>query len=289
MVIHLAADLRSEPEMAAPVAVQGAEHTLVLDHFLQSRHHRHRRFFFHQLRIVDRAGGVVQNHDQVVPALILKPLVAAAVDMQQHPWQRTPLTPFAMHPALPAPRHQPRSLQRLLHPGVTQFDPVFGLQLLVKMLHVQIKIFFPVEPQYLLYRLHRNASVRGFATAPVEQPVIAKLFIAFPPASHVPVADAQDLRRLPPGNLLCHRLQHHVLYFHCPLHRGPRVTIHAWHGLLPSPPAKRTYHVLSQPDISCATDTGRRTTWGPSGTSGTLRRRWAPEFGNTDSWRGYRR
>ena len=55
-------------------------------------------------------------------------------------------------------------------------------------------------------------------------------------------------------DLLRHRLQHHVLYFHRPLHRGLRVGIHASHGLLSSPPAKRTYHVLSQPDISCATD-----------------------------------
>ncbi|HEV7218751.1 MAG TPA: hypothetical protein VGN39_07740, partial [Terriglobales bacterium] len=38
-------------------------------------------------------------------------------------------------------------------------------------------------------------------------------------------------------------------------HRGLRVGNHAAHDLLPSPPAKRTYHVLSQPDISCATDT----------------------------------
>src|ERR1035441_594414 len=72
-----------------------------------------------------------------------------------------------------------------------------------------------------------------------------------PPA---PPADAQYLRRLPPGDLLRHRLQHHILYFHRPLHRGPRISLHAPHGLLSSPPAKRTYHVLSQPDISCATD-----------------------------------
>jgi hypothetical protein len=43
----------------------------------------------------------------------------------------------------PAARHQPRSLQRLLHPGVTQFDPVLGLQRLVKVLHVQIELLFP--------------------------------------------------------------------------------------------------------------------------------------------------
>jgi len=45
-----------------------------------------------------------------------------------------------MRPALASSPHQARSLQGLLHPGVTQFDPVLGLQLLVKMLHVQIEI-----------------------------------------------------------------------------------------------------------------------------------------------------
>src|ERR1035441_2805848 len=78
--------------------------------------------------------------------------------------------------------------------------------------------------------------------------------VALPNPPHVPVADAQYLRRLPPRDLLRHRLQHHVLYFHRPLHRGPRISFHAPHGLLSSPPAKRTYHLLSQPDISCATD-----------------------------------
>src|ERR1700756_1113006 len=37
-------------------------------------------------------------------------------------------------------------------------------------------------------------------------------------------------------------------------HRGLRVTEHACHVLLPSPSEKRTDHVLSQPDISCAND-----------------------------------
>src|SRR5437899_7457393 len=123
------------------------------------------------------------------------------------------------------------------------------------MLHVQIEIRLPVEREYLLHRCHRHPPARRLPPPPVEQPVVTLFDVALSPTPHVPVADPKDLRCLPPGDLLCHRLQHHVLYFHCPLHRGLRVTIHAWHGLLPSPPAKRTYHVLSQPDISCATDT----------------------------------
>src|SRR5713101_4357234 len=123
------------------------------------------------------------------------------------------------------------------------------------MLHVQIEILLPVEREHLLHRRHRHPPSRRLPAPPVEQPVVTLFDVALSPTPHVPVADPKDLRRLPPGDLLRHRLQYHVLYFHCPLHRGLRVRIHACHGLLPSPPAKRTYHLLSQPDISCATDT----------------------------------
>src|SRR6516225_5249301 len=203
---------------------------------------------------VDLARGIVQNHDQVVPAFVLKPLVPAAVDVQQHPRQRPPLPPFAMRPALASARHQARSLQGLLHPGITQLDPVLGLQLLLKVLHVQIEVLLPIQRKHSLHCGHRHPSTRRLAPPPVEQPVVALFLVALATTPHVPVADAQNLRRLPPRDLLRHRLQHHILYFHRPLHRGLRVGIHASHGL-PSPPAKRTYHVLSQPDISCATDT----------------------------------
>jgi hypothetical protein len=44
--------------------------------------------------------------------------------------------------------------------------------------------------------------------------------------------------------------QNHFPYLHRPLHRGLRVGLHAPLGLLLVPPAKRTDHVLNQPDIS---------------------------------------
>src|ERR1700722_19709158 len=162
-----------------------------------------------------------------------------------------------MHAAFPSTPHQTRSLQRLLHPGVAQLDAVLGLQLLVEVLHVQIEILLPVECEHLLHRRHRNPPMRRLAPSPVQQPVVPLFLIALPPPPHVPVTDPQDLRRLKPGNLLRHCLQHYILYFHRPLHRGPRISFHAPHGLPPSPPAKRTSHLLSHPDISCATDIDR--------------------------------
>src|SRR5205807_5725731 len=110
----------------------------------------------------------------------------------------------------------------------------------------------------VLWRL----TVRSYCCAKVRSSVsptiVAKFLVALAPAPHVPVADADNLRCLPPGDLLGHRPQNHFLYFHRPLHRGLRVKEHVRHVLLLSPPAKRTFHVLIRPDISCVNDTCSR-------------------------------
>jgi hypothetical protein len=61
-----------------------------------------------QLRVVDLAGGVVEDHGQVVPALVLKPLVLAAIDVQQHP--RSELWFFANSHLNPLSAHRRPSL-----------------------------------------------------------------------------------------------------------------------------------------------------------------------------------
>jgi hypothetical protein len=123
--------------MPRPVAVQRTEQTLSFDHLPQGRHHRPRRFLLHQLRVIYLAGGVIQNHHQVVPALVLKPLVLAAVDVQQHPRQRSPRAPPPMRPTPLTALHQPGPLQRPLYPGVAQLDPMLLSQLLVKVPYVE--------------------------------------------------------------------------------------------------------------------------------------------------------
>jgi hypothetical protein len=81
MGIDFASGFGREPEMAAPIAIQRAEGSFALDYLFQPRHHRQRRFFFRELRVVDLAGGIIQDHNQVVPALILEPLMTAAIDV----------------------------------------------------------------------------------------------------------------------------------------------------------------------------------------------------------------
>src|SRR5437667_10061663 len=162
-----------------------------------------------------------------------------------------------MHSSLAPSPHQSGTLQRQLHPAVAQLDLMLVLQLLLEMPHVQIEIPIAVEPQHLLHSRHRHPFRRGLALPPVEQTIIAKRLVTLSPAPHLPITNADDLGRLPPRNLLRHGPQNHFLDFHRPLHRGLRVREHASHVLLPSPPAKRTDHLLSQPDISCASDSDR--------------------------------
>src|ERR1700730_5600872 len=107
----------------------------------------------------------------------------AAIDVQQHARQRTPRSSFAMHPAFPSPLYQPDSLQGQL----------------------QIEILLAIQPQYLLHHGQRNSFRRWSSSSAIEQTDVAKLLIALPPTTHVPVADADDLRRLPPGNPFRHR------------------------------------------------------------------------------------
>src|SRR5208337_943141 len=129
------------------------------------------------------------------------------------------------------------------------------------MAHVQVEILLPVQLQYLLHFRQRHPFGRRLAPPPVIQTANPKFLIALPPAPHLPVADADDFCRLPPGDLPGDGSQNHFLYFHGPLHGGLAVRDHVLHALLPLPPAKRTLHVLIQPDISCANDMTHFFTW----------------------------
>jgi hypothetical protein len=51
-------------EVTAPIAVERAEQAFAFDHLAHRCHHRARGFLLHQLRVVNLAGGVVQNHEQ---------------------------------------------------------------------------------------------------------------------------------------------------------------------------------------------------------------------------------
>ena len=70
-------------------------------------------------------------------------------------------------------------------------DPVLGAELLVKMAHVQVKVLLPVKPQHLLGLRQWHTLLAWPAAPPVDQSVVAVLFIALSPTPHLSVADAE--------------------------------------------------------------------------------------------------
>jgi hypothetical protein len=90
--IDLPSRARGPKEVTGAVAVQGTENSFRFHYLAQSSQYRHRRFLFHQLRVIDPVRRIVQNHQQVTPAIILKPVaiilkrvMPAPIDVQQHP------------------------------------------------------------------------------------------------------------------------------------------------------------------------------------------------------------
>src|ERR1700730_3260416 len=99
----------------------------------------------------------------------------------------------------------------------------------------------------------KMSGLGGRLAAPVKQPAKAKLLVALPPASHVPVADADNLRRLPPSDLLRLWLAQILPSLSLPAHRGLRVGDDVVHAP-PLTACQADRHLLTHPDISCAND-----------------------------------
>src|SRR5437879_12905520 len=137
-------------------------------------------------------------------------MVFAAVDVQHHPRQRTPRTPVAVNPAPGLALPQAGCLQRLLHPRIAQPDLMFLDELLMEVPHVQVEVLVPVETEHLVGLLLRHPPA-AWLPPPVKQALVAFFFITLPPSSQLPLADADQLRRLPPLDLPRGGSQQHFL------------------------------------------------------------------------------
>jgi hypothetical protein len=131
-----------------------------------------------------------------------------------------------MNPSLAALLHQPCPLKRQLYPYGAQLDPFFFSQLLGEGPHVEIEILLPLQTPDPFHHLHGNPSRARLALAPVVSALVSVHVIAPTPTPHLAVADAPNLRRLPPTNLLRQRSQDHCLNLPGPLHADLAVTLH---------------------------------------------------------------
>src|SRR5664280_2809703 len=58
----------------------------------------------------------------------------------------------------------------------------------------------PGRSQHLLHLRHRHSMGRRLASSPLDQSILAELFVALPPTPHMPITDADDL------GSLCHQV-----------------------------------------------------------------------------------
>src|ERR1700678_4389528 len=107
-----------------------------------------------------------------------------------------------MHPTLPLPAHQTRSLQGLLHPAIAQLNLVLRSQLLVEMAYVQIEILLPIQAEQLLDHNQQHPLGTRLSQSAIEQAVISNLLVAPVPSPHLSIGYPDDLGGLPPANLL---------------------------------------------------------------------------------------
>jgi hypothetical protein len=105
MLVDFLALLHRQEEVSPAITVERTEQPFVLDHFTQTCHHGPHRFFLYQLRVVDLASGIVQDHDQVIPAVVIEPAMLTPIDMQQHPWHRASCPPTSVGTSFPALGH----------------------------------------------------------------------------------------------------------------------------------------------------------------------------------------
>ena len=120
-------------------------------------------------------------------------------------------------------------------------------KLFLKMPHTKIKILLPVQDEHLLGHPQRHAPRRRLSAAPVVKTVVALVPIAVVEPTQLPRAQAQDLGRFKPMNLLADGPQNHFLYLHRPLHRGLGVDRPGdlpEGGLPQAACEKRIFHVL---------------------------------------------
>src|SRR5437016_3654575 len=109
-----------------------------------------------------------------MPPLVRKPLVLARVNVQEHPRQWTALTPLAVRAPPRLPLDEASALEHAFRPRVAHRDGVLTSELLVEVLHVEIKVLLAVEAQDLFKHSTGHPARAGLAAPPVEQSMEAE-------------------------------------------------------------------------------------------------------------------
>ena len=142
---------------------------MLANHLAQRLERRRRPFLLDQKHRVDLARRIVHRHDQIHRRQTLEPGVPRAVLVQQHAPQRPARPLLAMRRTLRRLPHQARRVQRQLRHRVAQHVAVPLHQLLVEVLHREVRVLVPIQAQHPLQLLAPAPAAAIAAQAPVHQ------------------------------------------------------------------------------------------------------------------------
>ena len=217
--------------MGAAVRIERAEQAVRRNHLAQCAQRRGGAFLLDQNHRIDIARRIIERHDQVHRRPAFDPDVARAVLMQHHARQRAPLPLLTMGAAAARRLHQVGSVQMELGHRVAELVAVPLRQLLVKMLHREIRILVAVKPQHPLQLFLRCPPRRSPAHSPIGKPGFALILVTRCPAleraymhpQHLSRLLLRDLSALVPVQQTRKTHPTHTLVYRCRAHRAPFV------------------------------------------------------------------
>jgi len=192
---NLPAGLGRVEIVTASVGAEGAKQPVPPDHLAQAPQARSGAFLVHQEGRVDRACRIIERHHQIVlPAR--QPGMGRGVLVQHHPNHRPARPLLAMRPTLRRHPHQPGPPRMNLGHRVAELVIMPFHELLVKVLHREIRIAAPVQIQHPRDLRYARAPIGRSAEPTINQ--ARRPFVPQPvtPPPKRPLADPQNLRRL---------------------------------------------------------------------------------------------
>jgi len=252
MFIHLFPFLHRDEKVTPPVAVQGAEQSLLFDHLRASRPSpsasippppiaRSRSHWWRRSRITIRS-----YQRSSFSQRCLLPSMCSSIPGKGRRGRLRRCGPRLC-------RWPPsRSLQRFLYPGVAQLNTVLLPQLFVEVPDVQVVVRFPCIARAPSLRFQRNTLRTRLPPPPVGQAGIAIPFQPASPPAHGPIRHPDDFCCRPPGDLLRHCFNNTSCTF---IIRSISAAEYCWVRPLPASPAPtkadqitceldRTTHIL---------------------------------------------
>src|SRR5216684_1283057 len=181
--------------MTAAIGVERAEQAMLANHLAQGLERRRRAFFLDQQHRIDLTRRIVHRHDQVHRGQAFDPGVARPVLMQQHARKRPAWTLLAVRRTLRRLPHQASRMQGKLRHRIAQHIAMPLLQLLVEVLHREVRILVAEQPQHPLQLFLRRSPRRSPTHTQVDKPVIALRLVALRPTLKRPHVDPEKLSR----------------------------------------------------------------------------------------------